>query len=126
MCPYCIVRGRKDSLMPIEFDALPARVPVPDARTTTVSWLIALVIIVAAGAALSIATWPAARPTQTLWFWTRTFGLPFLAWLGLYSGWRFVLANRRRDALADNAAIELKEKFTAKFGACWTAVVAAG
>jgi hypothetical protein len=95
--------------MPIDFDALPARVPVPHARTATVPWLIALVVVIAGGAALSIATWPVGRPTQTLWFWTRTFGLPFLAWLLLYSGRRFVLANRRRDALADNAAIDQKE-----------------
>lgn len=95
--------------MPLEFDALPARVPVPNAQSATVPWLIALVAIVAAGAALSIATWATNRPTQTPWFWTRAFGLPFLAWLAFYSGWWLVLANRRRNALIDNAAIHRKE-----------------
>lgn len=95
--------------MPIDFNALPARVAVPTAQSSLVRWLIALVIIMAVGAALSIATWTAGRATQTLWFWTRTFGLPFLVWVFIYCGWRFLLAHRRRHTLADNAAIARRE-----------------
>ncbi|MGF6373313.1 hypothetical protein OKW40_006129 [Paraburkholderia sp. RAU6.4a] len=95
--------------MPVDFDALPARGAIPDGRQAVVPWLIAVVIIVAAGAATSIATWPAGRPTQTPWFWIRMFGLPLLVWLGLYFGWGFLGAHRLRNALADNAAIDRKE-----------------
>jgi hypothetical protein len=70
----------------------------------------ALLIVLTAGAFLSATTWPAERSTQTLWFWIRTLGLPFLAWLALFSGWLFLLGNRLRNALADNAAIDLKER----------------
>ncbi|TKC78926.1 hypothetical protein FAZ69_31295 [Trinickia terrae] len=92
--------------MPIDFDALPARTTVPNERTAVVPWLIALVLIVA----ISIATWPAGRSTQSPWFWIRAFVMPSLVWLVLYSGWRFVSAHRRRNALADNEAIDRKEK----------------
>lgn len=96
--------------MPIDFDALPDRVSVPGEKKALVPWLIALVLIVAAGAAASIAAWPAGRSTQIPWFWMRAFGLPVLLWLTLYSVWRFVNANRRRNALEDNAAIDRKEQ----------------
>ncbi len=96
--------------MPIEFDALPKSLTISDEPQAGVPWLIALIAIMAAGAAISIATWPAERPTQTLWFWVRSFGLPFLAWLLAYSGWRFLGANQLQNALADNAAVDHQEE----------------
>jgi hypothetical protein len=110
MCSDRILRGSKDSLMPVDFDALPARATVPPERKAVVPGLIALVILVAVGAAISIATWPAGQSTQAPWFWARTFGLPSLMWLLLCSAWRFVHAHRVRNALADNEAIDRKER----------------
>jgi hypothetical protein len=96
--------------MPVDLGALPDRVKVPDEQRALVPWLIALVLILAAGAAASILTWPDGRSTQTPWFWMRAFGLPALLWLSVYSAWRFVNAHRRRNALEDNAAIDRKEQ----------------
>jgi len=73
--------------MPIDFDALPERTEIPDEQQAIAPWLIALFVIMVVGAALSIATWPADRPTHAPWFWIRSFGLPFLTWLFAYSGW---------------------------------------
>ena len=96
--------------MSVDFEALPERAFVPKVRQAIVPWLIAFVAVMTAGAAISIATWPADRPTQTLWFWLRGFGLPFLAWILAYSSWRFLSANRVKNALADNAAIDRQEE----------------
>lgn len=96
--------------MPIDFGALPPRAAISDARKAIIPWLIALIFVLSAGAAISIMSWPAGRPTQTLWFWIRTFGLPLLVWLFSYSSWRFMHANRLRNALVDNAAIDGKER----------------
>lgn len=96
--------------MPVNFEALPARRVIPNTRRPTLLLLITLIAIMAAGATISIATWPAERPTQTPWFWVRSFGLPFLAWLLIYSGWRFLGANHLQNTLADNAAIDRQEE----------------
>jgi hypothetical protein len=96
--------------MPVDFDALPDRAAIPGIKRTPVPWLIALVLILAGGAAISIATWPVGRTTRIPWFWLRTFGLPFLLWLFLYCGWLFFQTHLRRNTLADNAAIDRKEE----------------
>lgn len=96
--------------MPIDFDALPERVIVPEIRKVFVPWVVVLVLVMAIGAAASVATWPAGRPAQTPWFWIRTCGLPFLLWQFSCAGWWFVQFHRRRNASADNAAIDRKER----------------
>jgi hypothetical protein len=96
--------------MPVDFWALPARVTVPDERQALVPWLIGLVVVVAAGAAISIALWPAGRPTQTSWFWLRAFLLPFIVWFVAYGSSRFLHAHRKCNVQADNAAVDRKEQ----------------
>lgn len=95
--------------MPVNFEALPTRTVVPNTRRSILLSLIGLIAMMAAGVTISLATWPAERPTQTQWFWIRSVGLPFLAWLLAYSGWRFLGANQLQNAVADNAAIDRQE-----------------
>ena len=95
--------------MPVDFAALPARAAPLQERRAIISALVLLVIVVALGAVTSIATWPMDRPAQTVWFWTRTFGLPLLGWLMLYSAWRFLGAHRLHTVESYNDAIGRKE-----------------
>jgi hypothetical protein len=95
--------------MPVDFAALPARAILLSERRAALSAFVLLFIVVATGAVISIATWPTDRSAQTVWFWTRTFGLPFLGWLMLYSAWRFLGAHSSRDIASYNDAIDRKE-----------------
>ncbi|WP_354685088.1 hypothetical protein [Cupriavidus necator] len=47
-------------------------------------WLTLLVVILAVGVAWTLLTWPRGNPADSLWFWMRLLGYPFLAWAALF------------------------------------------
>ncbi|MEX3984677.1 hypothetical protein AB4Y45_37565 [Paraburkholderia sp. EG287A] len=66
--------------MPIDFNRVPPKVDVPPApRLSILAWLLLFVLIMGAGATLTILLWPTGWPTNTLLFGLCVAGLPFVA-----------------------------------------------
>jgi hypothetical protein len=68
-------------------------------------WLILLAITMAAGAVLTLTTWRAGDPTNTVRFWIQLFARPFLVWAGLF-GLRTLYWEQERARIdAENALL---------------------
>lgn len=67
-----------------------------------IAWPILLILVMGAGAGLTIMLWPAGRPTNTLWFWVCVVGYPFLAWAFSLFAWLGYGYVSRNQALATN------------------------
>ncbi|WP_081103900.1 hypothetical protein [Burkholderia anthina] len=89
--------------MPIDFNRVPPRVKVPAApRVSALVWTILLVLVMGAGAGLTIALWPTDRSANTPWFWFCVAGYPFLAWAFLLFAWLGYGYACRNQAIATN------------------------
>ncbi|KUY57101.1 hypothetical protein [Burkholderia sp. RF2-non_BP3] len=97
--------------MPVDFNRVPPRVVVPPPpRVSMIVWTILLVLVMGAGAGLTIMLWPPGRPTNTLWFWFCVVGYPFLAWaFGLFAWLGYGYACRNQ-ALATNRVSDEAEQ----------------
>ncbi|MGU7770288.1 hypothetical protein ACV229_08905 [Burkholderia sp. MR1-5-21] len=73
-------------------------------------WTVLLVLVVGAGAGLTIAFWPTDRPTNTMRFWFRVVGYPFLAWAFLLFAWLGYGYARRNQAIATNRVSDEAEQ----------------
>ncbi|WP_322082522.1 hypothetical protein [Burkholderia sp. BCC1972] len=97
--------------MPVDFNRVPPRVAVPPPPyVSTIAWPILLVLVIGAGATLTVMLWPAGRPTNTLWFWFCAVGYPFLAWAFLLFAWLGYGYVRRNQALATNRVSDEAEQ----------------
>jgi hypothetical protein len=47
-------------------------------------WLGMFVVVMLAGIAVALLTWPKGEPTDTVWFWVRVLALPALTWCALF------------------------------------------
>ncbi|MBR8299562.1 hypothetical protein KDW49_02310 [Burkholderia dolosa] len=89
--------------MPVDFNRVPPRVVVPPPpQASMIVWTVLLVLVMGAGAWLTIMLWPAGRPTNTLWFWFCVVGYPFLAWAFLLFAWLGYGYAGRNQAIATN------------------------
>ncbi|WP_304589974.1 hypothetical protein [Burkholderia anthina] len=69
--------------MPVE---LPELDP-PDAEPKPlhpIAWMILFVVVMVAGGAVALLTWPKDEPTDISWFWVRLLGLPALTWCAIF------------------------------------------
>jgi hypothetical protein len=97
--------------MPIDFNRVPPRVKVPPApQPSMLVWVILLVLMIGAGAALTIMLWPASRPANTLWFGFCMVGYPLLAWVFLLCSWLAYGYSRRNEAIVTNRVSEEVEQ----------------
>lgn len=84
--------------MPVDLNRVPPRVEVPPApQPSMIVWAILLVLVMGAGAALTILLWSPGRPTSRVWFWLCAVVYPFLAWafiLFAWLGYRYVCRNQ--------------------------------
>lgn len=89
--------------MPIDFERVPPRVPVPPPpRPSVIFWVILLVVTVALGTGLTIVLWPKGSPSNTLWFWCCAALFPLLAWVFLFSVSQGIAHARRCEVMAIN------------------------
>ncbi|WP_175840322.1 hypothetical protein [Burkholderia contaminans] len=89
--------------MPIDFNRVPPRENVPAApQVSMIIWTILFVLVMGAGAGLTITLWPTDRPTNTSWFWFCVVGYPFLAWAFLLFAWLGYVYACRDQAIATN------------------------
>ncbi|GAA7767195.1 MAG: hypothetical protein COC14_01260 [Burkholderiaceae bacterium] len=90
--------------MPVDFARVPPRVAVPESpQPSVVVWALLFVVIMGAGAALTITSWPAGKPLDAFFWLCCVAYAPFL-WaflLCLYLGHGHL---RCRQTIADNAA----------------------
>ena len=97
--------------MPVDFNRVPPRVAVPPPpHISMIVWSILLVLVMGAGAGLSIMLWPAGRPTDTLWFAVCVVGYPFLAWAFSLFAWLGYGYVSRNQALATNRVSDEAEQ----------------
>ena len=73
-------------------------------------WTPLLVLVMGAGAGLTITFWPTDRPTNTLWFWLCVVGYPFLVWAFLLFAWLAYGYTRRNQAIATNRVSDEAEQ----------------
>jgi hypothetical protein len=96
--------------MPIDFNRVPPRVAVPPApRASMIVWSVLLILVMGAGAGLTIMLWPPGRPTNVVWFWFCVVGYPFLACAFLLFAWLGYGYARRNQAIATNRVCDEAE-----------------
>ncbi|VVE17096.1 hypothetical protein PCE31106_02932 [Pandoraea cepalis] len=91
--------------MPIDFNRVPCRVPIPETKSLSALTFIALLAVtlgVAAG--LTFTFWSASASTNAAWFWICAVGFPVLAWAFICCSWLGYLDVKRSDAIAHNRA----------------------
>jgi len=89
--------------MPIDFERVPPRVPVPSPpRLSPILWANVLVAIVGVGAGLTVVLWPKGASSNTLWFWCCAVFFPALVWILSLSVSLGIGYARRAEAMAIN------------------------
>ena len=73
-------------------------------------WTPLLVLVMGAGAGLTITFWPTDRTTNTLWFWLCVVGYPFLVWAFLLFAWLAYGYTGRNQAIAMNRVSDEAEQ----------------
>ncbi len=97
--------------MPVDFNRVPPRVDVPPPpRASMIVWTPLLVLVMGAGAGLTITFWPTDRTTNTLWFGLCVVGYPFLFWAFLLFAWLAHGYTRRNQAIAINRVCDEAEQ----------------
>ncbi len=97
--------------MPIDFARVPPRVSVPPPpRPSVILWAILLVLMIAAGAGLTVLLWAAGEPSGTPWFWCCAIVYPILAWAFLLCCWLGGAYARRSEAMAINRVSNAAEQ----------------
>ncbi|MCC8392458.1 hypothetical protein LJ656_07645 [Paraburkholderia sp. MMS20-SJTR3] len=97
--------------MPVDFNRVPPRVDVPPApQISLILWTVLLVLVMAAGAALTIGLWPTGSPTGTLGFWFCIVGYSLLGWALLLVSWLGYGYGRRNQAIATNRVSDKAEQ----------------
>ncbi|MBP0634213.1 hypothetical protein [Cupriavidus sp. AcVe19-6a] len=89
--------------MPIDFERVPPRVPVPaPPRPLVVLWATLLAVMMGTGAGLTVLLWPTGQPSNTLWFWCCAIVYPILAWAFLLCCSRGIAYARCSEAMTIN------------------------
>jgi hypothetical protein len=97
--------------MPVDFNRIPPRVSVPPPpQPSKPVWAALLLMVMCAGAALTITLWPPGRPTNTPWFWICVAGYPLLVWAFLLFSRLGYGHARRNEAIATNRVSEQAEQ----------------
>jgi hypothetical protein len=97
--------------MPIDFNRIPPRVSVPALpEPSKPVWAILLLVVMGAGAALTVTLWPPDLPTDTPWFWICVAVFPALLWGFLLYAWLGYGHARCIGALATNHVAEQIEQ----------------
>ncbi|NTX26556.1 hypothetical protein HT746_05290 [Burkholderia pyrrocinia] len=97
--------------MPVDFNRVPPRVDVPPPpRASMIVSTPLLVLVMGAGAGLTITFWPTDHPTNTPWFWLCVVGYPFLVWAFLLFAWLAYGYTRRNQAIATNRVSDEAEQ----------------
>ncbi|HDR9046109.1 TPA: hypothetical protein QDA94_000299 [Burkholderia vietnamiensis] len=97
--------------MHIDFNRVPPRADVlPPPRVSMIAWTALLLLVIAAGAGLTIMLWPTGSLTNGPWFWLGVFVYPTLAWAFLLFAWLAYGYVRRNQAIATNCVSDKAEQ----------------
>ena len=97
--------------MPVDFQRVPPGLSVPPVpQPSKPVWAAVLLMVMSAGAALTVMLWPAERPSSTPWFWICLLGYPLLIWTFMLSSWLGYGYVRRNGAIATNRVSEQTEQ----------------
>lgn len=78
-------------------------------------WLVLLVVTMAAGAVLTLTTWPAGEPTDTLQFWVHLFVRPLMAWSAIFGLRTLYWEQECARIEADNAGLKEERRKGIRF-----------